>query len=131
MQIVGLHWAPGSRVQIELLAKKLLAAQRSDGGWAQNPNLESDAYATGETLWGLRETGLVPVDSPIYRRGVDFLLNTQWPDGTWYVHSRAPRIQPYFESGFPYHHDQWISAAATSWAVLGLAPALKQNNPDR
>ena len=31
------------------------------------------------------------------------------------------KIQPYFESGFPYGHDQWISQAATAWATIGLA----------
>jgi hypothetical protein len=30
------------------------------------------------------------------------------------------KIQPYFESGFPYAHDQWISQAATAWATIGL-----------
>ena len=33
------------------------------------------------------------------------------------------KIQPYFESGFPYGHDQWISQAATAWAAMGLAVA--------
>jgi hypothetical protein len=39
------------------------------------------------------------------------------------VRSRAMKIQPYFESGFPYGHDQWISHAATAWATMGLAAA--------
>jgi len=30
-------------------------------------------------------------------------------------------IQPYFESGFPYQHDQWISFAGTAWADMALA----------
>ena len=38
----------------------------------------------------------------------------------WYVKSRAMKIQPYFESGFPYEHDQWISHAATAWATMAL-----------
>jgi hypothetical protein len=33
------------------------------------------------------------------------------------------KIQPYFEGGFPYGHDQWISQAATAWATMGLAAA--------
>ena len=56
-----------------------------------------------------------------YRSGVRYLLDTQWPDGSWYVRSRAPKFQPYFQSGFPFEHDQWISAAGTAWAVLALA----------
>ena len=35
--------------------------------------------------------------------------------------TRALPLQPYFESGFPYGHDQWISAAGTSWASMALA----------
>jgi hypothetical protein len=30
-------------------------------------------------------------------------------------------VQPYFESGFPYGHDQWISVAGTSWAAMALS----------
>jgi hypothetical protein len=33
------------------------------------------------------------------------------------------KIQPYFESGFPHGHDQWISQSATAWAVMALAAA--------
>ena len=47
--------------------------------------------------------------------GAKWLRGTQKEDGTWYVKSRAPKFQPYFESGFPYGHDQWISSAATAW----------------
>jgi hypothetical protein len=31
------------------------------------------------------------------------------------------KLQPYFESGFPYEHDQWISASATAWASMALS----------
>jgi hypothetical protein len=33
------------------------------------------------------------------------------------------KIQPYFESGFPHGHDQWISQSGTSWAAMALAVA--------
>jgi ankyrin repeat protein len=123
MQIVGLRWA-GAEVASE--ARALAAQQRADGGWAQNPSLESDAFATGETLWALQECGELRPSDAAYKRGVEFLLNRQWPDGSWYVRSRAPKIQPYFQSGFPFDHDQWISSAATAWAVMALAPALEK-----
>jgi hypothetical protein len=54
---------------------------------------------------------------------VAFLLRTQFADGSWYVRSRAPKFQPYFQSGFPFNHDQWISSIGTSLAVMALAPA--------
>jgi ankyrin repeat protein len=123
MQMVGLRWADAT---VTSEAKALAAWQRADGGWAQNPNLESDAYATGETLWALRECGALTAGDAAYKRGLEFLLNTQWPDGSWYVRSRAPKIQPYFQSGFPFGHDQWISSAATAWAVMALAPAMEK-----
>ena len=64
------------------------------------------------------------------RRGVLFLLRTQHEDGSWRVKSRAPKLQPYFQSGFPYDGDQWISAAGTAWAAIALTlemePAVAQ-----
>jgi hypothetical protein len=35
------------------------------------------------------------------------------------------KFQPYFESGFPHGHDQWISAAATAWATMALTLAVE------
>jgi hypothetical protein len=52
-------------------------------------------------------------------------LKTQRADGSWYVQSRAIAFQPYFETGFPYGKDQFISAAATNWATMALALAVK------
>ena len=89
-------------------------------GWSQTPYLPSDVYATGQALYALRETG-TPVTDPSIQRGVRFLTRTQHEDGSWYVKSRAMKIQPYFESGFPYGHDQWISQTGTAWATIGLA----------
>jgi hypothetical protein len=63
------------------------------------------------------------MSEPALKRGSAFLVGTQREDGSWYVRSRAMKIQPYFESGFPYGHDQWISHAATAWATMGLAAA--------
>lgn len=53
------------------------------------------------------------------------LLSTQLEDGSWYVKSRAIKIQPFFESGFPHGHDQWISVAASNWAIMALAGAAR------
>jgi hypothetical protein len=94
--------------------------QRKDGGWAQLPTLESDAYATGEVLYTLAQTGEVPVTDPAWQRGLRFLLERQEDNGTWHVARRTFPFQPTMESGFPYHRDSWLSAAATSWAVLAL-----------
>jgi hypothetical protein len=126
MLTVGLKWTGASPARVEAAGRALLARQRGDGGWSQNANLESDAYATGESLWALREAGILTAQADAYRHGVEFLLKTQGEDGSWYVRSRAPKFQPYFQSGFPYDHDQWISSTATGYAVMALAPAAEK-----
>ena len=98
--------------------------QKPDGGWNQLDQLASDAYATGVALYALAQSGMSPQD-PVYRRGVDYLLSTQLSDGSWHVRSRAPKLQPYFQSGFPHDHDQWISSAATAFAAAALAEAMQ------
>jgi len=119
MQLLGLHWADTEARLRQTRMRELLSLQRSDGGWSQTPHLESDAYATGQVLFTLREVG-APAQDAALQRGASYLLRTQKADGSWYVRSRAMKIQPYFDSGFPYEHDQWISAAATAWATIGL-----------
>jgi ankyrin repeat protein len=119
MQLLGLKWSGANSRGLETRTRELVAQQRSDGGWAQTQNLASDAYATGQVLYTLRELGAA-TDAG-FRRGVEYLLRTQKEDGSWYVKSRAMKIQPYFESGFPYEHDQWISTAATAWATMALS----------
>lgn len=124
MQILGLYWTGGNGAKVSELAKALISAQHADGGWSQNRNLTSDAYATGQTLHALKETGVLQASDATYQKGVKFLMDTQLADGSWYVRSRAPKFQPYFQSGFPHDHDQWISSTATSWAVRALIPAI-------
>jgi ankyrin repeat protein len=121
-QILGLAWA-GNKVPAGRV-KELIALQHADGGWGQTEHLPSDAWATGQVLWALHEAGTTGAD-PIYRRAVDYLLRTQKEDGTWHVVSRSFGFQPYFQSGFPYDHDQWISQAGTAMATIGLSYAVK------
>jgi ankyrin repeat protein len=122
MQLLGLRWAGRATRALEARTKQLLALQRPDGGWGQTPYLLSDAYATGQALFAvgaLRD----PASEAAVQRGVSFLLRTQHGDGSWHVKNRAMKIQPYFDSGCPYEHDQWISAAGTAWATMGLSVA--------
>ena len=97
--------------------------QHGDGGWSQLPTLASDAYATGQALYALTVAGTIAPTDPRYRKGIDFLLRTQAADGTWHVQSRSIWLQPYFESGFPYGRDQFISVAGTAWASMALSTA--------
>jgi ankyrin repeat protein len=121
--LLGLAWSNGSAASMERAARALAAMQRSDGGWSQLPGMGSDAYASGQTLYALNASGRMPVADPVYQKGVRYLLRTQAADGSWHVKTRSIWIQPYFESGFPYAHDQWISAAGTAWACIALSPA--------
>jgi hypothetical protein len=122
-RLLGLYWSKADGKAIRAAAKEVLAAQRADGGWSQLPTLESDAYATGQSMFALAESGALPTRDRAYAKGVAFLLSTQLADGSWFVKSRAIAIQPHFESGFPYGKDQFISAAGTNWAALALAHA--------
>jgi hypothetical protein len=123
-KVLGLKWSRAEGRAIDTEARALETLQRADGGWSQLPTLPSDAYATGIALFALYEAG-VPVTQPIYQAGLKYLLSTQAPDGTWHVKSRSLVFQPYFESGYPYGTDQWISAAGTAYATLAIIAAVE------
>jgi ankyrin repeat protein len=122
-QLLGLHWGGASADDVRKAGRALAAEQRADGGWSQIPSLTSDAYATGQALVALAESGGLATTDAKFKRGVQFLLNTQFEDGSWFVKSRAIALQPPFEIGFPHGRDQWISAAGTNWATMALARA--------
>jgi ankyrin repeat protein len=119
-QILGLAWAGEPVVKLQPLMKGLANEQRTDGGWAQLPELKSDAYATGQAIYALWTAAGHRGENPAIEKGQRFLLETQLADGTWYVRRRAFPFQPTMNSGFPHGKDSWISAAATSWAVMAL-----------
>ena len=124
MRLLGMAWAGVDKKELHKAARELAAEQRADGGWAQLSSLNSDAYATGQTLAALHEAGMSANDA-VYKRGVQFLLNTQMEDGSWFVRTRAIPVQPYAESGFPYGWNQWISTAGANWAAMALIYAAK------
>ena len=127
-QLLGLWWAGADRSELKKLAKALLAMQQPDGGWASLDGRESDAYSTGEVLVALHDAGGVSISDSRWQRGIGYLLKTQAADGSWHVVSRlhppASVSPPYFESGYPYGHDQFLSALAADWDVMALARAL-------
>src|SRR6516225_3636014 len=104
---------------------ELLALQRADGGWSQTvPGWKSDAFATGQTLYVLALAGLT-AERPEIRRGIDFLLATQKPDGSWPMLSRAT------PDGSPGSAKLLtpITCSAASWATLGLARLVPKERP--
>jgi ankyrin repeat protein len=125
LKLMGLAWAGESPWKLRKLAASVAELQAADGGWPQLRGLESDAWATGEALFALHESGRLAVTDAAYTRGVQFLLRTQYEDGSWWVHSRTWPFQPHFDSGFPHGNDQWISAGGTAWATLALLQTIK------
>jgi N-acyl-D-amino-acid deacylase len=117
-QLLGLFWTGADLEARRDPARALAALQQSDGGWASLDGRASDAYSTGEVLVALHDAGGVPVADKMWQSGLRFLLRTEANDGTWHVRTRlfppAPLSPDYFESGYPYGHDQYLSAMGAS-----------------
>lgn len=125
-QLLGLTWAGNpDKAFLKAQSSKLLATQHDDGGWSQLDSMQTDAYATGQALYALQQSGQLEADAPAYQKGVAFLINTQQPDGSWHIVSRSFPSVPFVNSGFPHGGDQFISAAGSNWATMALLLAVK------
>ena len=61
---------------VEILATE----QQADGGWKENAATDgSNAFATGQVLYAFKQAG-ISIHGAMFRRGVDFLLQTQVND---------------------------------------------------
>lgn len=112
------------RETMQTTIDELFALQRADGGWSQTvPELKSDAFATGQTLYVLSLAGYT-AERPEIKRGIDFLVATQAPDGSWPMISRST------PDGSPGSAKLLtpITCAASSWATLGLARLTPKSN---
>lgn len=82
------------------LQQALLARQQHDGGWGyQRSDAQSNAFATGQSVYTLRMLGLSDRDAAV-ERGTAWLIDHQQKDGGW------------GGSGF--------AKAEAMWGVLGL-----------
>jgi hypothetical protein len=112
------------RKALQTTIDELLALQRDDGGWSQTvPELKSDAFATGQTLYVLSLAGFT-AERPEIKRGIDFLVATQKPDGSWPMISRST---PDGSRGSAQLLTP-ITCTASSWAALGLARLVPKKN---
>jgi Squalene-hopene cyclase C-terminal domain len=93
--------------------KKLLRMQNPDGGWGQERNLPSDAYATGQALYFLSLAGVVRDNTEI-KRAVTFLVANQKDDGSWPMTSRSHPGEKPMSNPVP------ITYFGSAWATLGL-----------
>ena len=115
------------RETMQTTIDELLALQRADGGWSQTvPEPRSDAFATGQTLYVLALVGYT-AERPEIKRGIDFLVATQTPDGSWPMISRST------PDGSPGSATLLtpITCAASSWATLGLARLVPKSTSSR
>ncbi len=126
LRLLGLRWGNAKSAVLRVAADDLVSRQRRDGGWAQLPSLASGSYATGIALVALHEAG-VAIDSPVYERGLKFLLGTQLEDGSWFVQTRSFPVQEYFDTEFPHEQSQFISTAATAWSTMALLHACQHD----
>jgi N-acyl-D-amino-acid deacylase len=130
----GLAYAGAEAKEIEGARRRLVEEQLPDGSWAQLPRMAGDAYATATVLVALRHAGL-PIQHDAYQKGARYLLSTQRADGAWLVTTRSRPLQPFFDNGDPGGRSQFISFAATNWAVLALLesvpplPAVRNKGP--
>jgi ankyrin repeat protein len=128
MKLMGLVWTKAPRSKVDAAATQILGQQRTGGGWAQRDAMEPDAYATGISLYALHLAG-IPATNGAYLNGVQFLQRFQYQDGSWLVKTRAYPTQTYFESGYPFGNNQFISAGAASWSALAIAYTLPDAEP--
>ena len=125
-RLLGLKWAGVSQDERKHAVADILADQHPDGGWAQLPNMQSDAYATGQALGNALRTAGAKLLIPVYRRGVTFLKLRTQDQGWLLVRSQAHGMPAnnYLDCGFPlYGESQYASFNATCWATMALAEA--------
>jgi ankyrin repeat protein len=132
-QLLGLKWAGADSGRLRRLGRELLSQQQADGGWESRAGRGSDVYSTGQALVALHDGAGVPASDAAWRRGVAWLLKTQAADGTWHATTRlrppAPLSPPYFNAGYPYERDQFLSMSGAAWAIMALSYALGPARP--
>ena len=101
----------GEKEVAEKMVDLLRRAQNEDGGWGWLNGMESDAIATGQTLYAL---SFAPKDksSKLIARGRAFLQKTQRKDGAWTVKGTLSQ-----------HKSEVMPTSVfwgTTWAVIGL-----------
>lgn len=85
------------------LIKLLIDRQNADGGWSLDAG-QSDAFATGQTVYALKLAGHSDADLMV-AKGIRFLVGKQGQKGEWQTYRS---------------HQSGSEKAETMWAVLGL-----------
>jgi hypothetical protein len=99
--------------ELEAGIEQLLGRQNKNGGWGQDKDLASDAFASGQALYFLNLAG-VKNNRPEIERAVAFLAGTQKENGSWPMASRAHPGEKPMTNPVP------ITYFGSAWATLGL-----------
>jgi ankyrin repeat protein len=129
-RVLGMVWAGAPPDEVRVAQKDLLGFEQRAGGWSELPGYPQDPYSTGEALFALHESGM-PVEQAAWQRGMRMLIGMQKADGSWHVRTRMlspAQVSPeYFATGFPYGKDEYLSYAASCWAVLALLETVPES----
>jgi len=96
-------------IPVQILQDDIIDDMHPDGGWAERPGLGSNAYATGQSLNALLDSGL-PVDHAEVCAGIGWLVQNQNADGSWSMGVTGVTTDAARPSEF----------TATIWPVLAL-----------
>lgn len=94
---------------------ELLTRQNSDGGWGWSPGDPSDAFSTGQALYGLAAHPAGGRGAREAERAVAYLAERQQADGSWLTPSERTSVETSADRDVIYHF--W----GTAWATIGLA----------
>ena len=94
LELARLHAALGERATVEEARQQVAALQNPDGGWPyrQQEGRPSSLAATHHALTWLAELGLR--SDATFQRGLNFLLASQQPDGSWRESEQIAALHP-------------------------------------
>ena len=130
-QLLGLQWCGSSTShKAKSCSQEFRSMQNEDGGWSQLPTMKSDAYATGQTLYALYESGMERSlnDATCTRMGLNYLLKTAGRTGRMVCsHQVIPDTAVCTIATFRLMTiTSLYLPAATNWAVMALLNALPE-----
>lgn len=126
-RLLGLYWQGRGGTDLRNAARPVLDAQQPDGAWRQHALRPTDVYATGLALTVLLQTGQLDIEDARATAAVAWLIDQFDQEArAWRVATRR-RVMglPYFETGYPFGEDQFISYGASAWATTALSLFLK------
>jgi squalene-hopene/tetraprenyl-beta-curcumene cyclase len=106
----------GDRENVDATVKELRNQQQKDGGWGWIIGEQSDALATGMSLYVLLRAGVGDMNT--ISRAKRFLIDGQQEDGSWPVAGTKQKKRDRIEETATY----W----GTTWAVLALTESLPE-----